>query len=62
MNAIENEAQVMLENRTRKALMTCAELLVYCLKIGCEKSDLDELEKLWWRYHDDLGRLTSPNA
>ncbi len=43
--------------RTLKALRQCAEWLRYCLSIGWKKSDLDALEHLWWKYHDDYGRL-----
>lgn len=44
---------------TRSALMKCAEWLVFCLSIGWPKSDLDDLEKLWWKGHDWRGRLRS---
>jgi hypothetical protein len=36
----------------RKAIRECAEWLSYCLKIGWTKGQLDELEKIWWKYHD----------
>jgi hypothetical protein len=29
----------------------CAEWLRYCLEIGWKKSQLDALEKLWWKFH-----------
>lgn len=29
----------------------CAEWLAACLHIGWKKSDLDWLEKIWWKYH-----------
>jgi hypothetical protein len=45
--------------RTSRAIKQCAEWLSYCLKIGWPKSALDQLEDLWWQYHDDYGRLTS---
>jgi hypothetical protein len=44
--------------RTQQALRACAEWLGFCLKIGWRKEDLDALERLWWQYHDDQGRLT----
>jgi len=37
--------------KSLKALKLCAEWLVACLEIGWSKSDLDDLEKLWWKYH-----------
>ena len=43
--------------KTRKAIQACAEWLHYCLSIGWHKSQLDDLEALWWQYHDDDGRL-----
>lgn len=43
--------------RTQRALRACAEWLAYCLSIGWKRSDIDALEALWWRYHDDYGRL-----
>lgn len=43
--------------RKRKALKACAEWLAGCLSIGWSYDDLDLLEEIWWRYHDDCGRL-----
>jgi hypothetical protein len=43
--------------KTGQALLHCARWLKYCLDIGWSKSDVDHLEKLWWKYHDDGGRL-----
>jgi hypothetical protein len=40
-----------------KALQACANWLAYCLQIGWPRSDLDRLESLWWKYHDDNGNL-----
>lgn len=40
-----------------EAIMACANWLSYCLKIGWPKKDLDRLQALWWKYHDDDGRL-----
>jgi hypothetical protein len=45
-----------------KALRTCAEWLAYCLKLGWPKSDLNELEALWWQYHDENGNLFPPSC
>jgi hypothetical protein len=43
--------------RSKKAIMACANWLSSCLKDGWSKSDLDRLEALWWKWHDDDGRL-----
>lgn len=43
--------------RTTRALTECAKWLHFCLSIGWPKSSLDQLEALWWEYHDDFGRL-----
>ena len=43
---------------TNKALRECLEWLNYCVKIGWPKSSLDKLEEIWWKFHDDAGRLT----
>jgi len=40
-----------------KAVMACAEWLKYCLSIGWRKSDLDDLQRIWWQWHDDDGNL-----
>ena len=45
-------------HQTRVAVVSCAVWLAFCVKIGWPKSDLDGLERLWWKYHDDQGRLT----
>lgn len=42
---------------TSAALRACASWLAACLTFGWQKSDLDGLEALWWRYHDRHGRL-----
>ncbi len=42
---------------TQKAIKKCGEWLAYCLSIGWKKSQLDELEKLWWKHHDHNGKL-----
>ncbi len=40
-----------------RAIRDCADWLLFCLYIGWKKSDLDALQKLWLKYHDDDGRL-----
>lgn len=40
-----------------KGARKCAEWLSYCLSIGWSKNQLDELEKLWWKYHDENGNI-----
>lgn len=49
----------MSDKPTLRALRACAEWLCYCLSIGWRKDELDELERLWWRYHDRHGKLTT---
>jgi hypothetical protein len=45
--------------KTQRALKACAIWLAYCVQIGWAKEKLDELEALWWKFHDDQGRITS---
>jgi hypothetical protein len=45
--------------RTVKAVRDCAEWLSYCLQIGWKREQLDELEALWWKYHNWHGELVS---
>ena len=42
---------------TRRAIRACAIWLEACLDLGWRKADLDFLEALWWRYHDENGQL-----
>jgi hypothetical protein len=42
---------------SQKALKQCAKWLAYCLKIGWSKEQLDRLEAIWWKYHDENGNL-----
>ena len=39
---------VRMDHRRLRELRECAEALVYLLRIGWTKKDLDLLEKLWW--------------
>jgi hypothetical protein len=41
---------------TRKALTQCLEWLEACRRLGWREEDMDNLELLWWRYHDREGR------
>lgn len=41
----------------RQAQLACAKWLAGCLEAGWAKSDLDELEHIWWRHHDEHGNL-----
>jgi hypothetical protein len=43
--------------RTVSAIKKCAKWLSYCLEIGFRKDQLDDLEALWWKFHDDSGNL-----
>lgn len=47
---------------TARAIEACAKWLSYCLRIGWRKTDLDELEALWWKYHDEQGHLYDAHA
>lgn len=38
----------------------CAQWLAYCLSIGWDKSDLDELQRIWWQYHPLAKRARTP--
>jgi hypothetical protein len=42
---------------TQKAIRACADWLDYCLSIGWSKGNLDALQELWWKHHDDEGKL-----
>ncbi|MBA7658075.1 hypothetical protein ES703_66023 [subsurface metagenome] len=37
--------------KSLRALKLCAAWLAACLEIGWSKSDLDDLENLFWKYH-----------
>lgn len=43
--------------QTPKAVRECGYWLAACLQLGWRREDLDFMEMLWWRYHDDQGRL-----
>jgi hypothetical protein len=45
------------ETPTREAVHKCAEWLAYCVRIGWRRDELDFLEGLWWKYHDNRGNL-----
>lgn len=45
------------EQRTPKAIQQCAEWLAACVRLGWDKSELDALEALWWKYRDHRGNL-----
>lgn len=46
--------------RTHRAVRLCGEWLAECLRLGWRRDQLDALEELWWRYHDDRGNLIDP--
>lgn len=50
------------DTRTLKAVRDCGEWLAECLRLGWRKTDLDFLEALWWKYHDDQGNLVAAVA
>lgn len=43
--------------RTIGATKKCAEWLATCLDLGWSRSSLDQLEWIWWKYHDRFGNL-----
>lgn len=44
----------------QKAVIACGYWLSECLRLGWRREDLDFLEALWWKHHDDQGRLLPP--
>lgn len=42
-------------DKTIKGIKECAKWLEACLALGFSKSKLDELEELYWQYHDGNG-------
>ena len=36
-----------------RAVEKCRQFLTICLDIGWQTSELDALEELWWKHHDD---------
>lgn len=47
------------QQRSRTAMRACLEWLSSCRRIGFKKSELDELNHIWWRWHDEQGNLLS---
>lgn len=45
------------EKPTERASMECLRWLHTCILLGWKKTDLDFLEALWWKYHDNTGKL-----
>lgn len=50
------------QERTQEALLDCANWLSQCLGFGWRKDQLDDLEKIWWMFHDNRGKLTTGPA
>lgn len=48
----------MSEQRTSQAIKQCFDWLTWCIEHGWHRSTLDDLEQLWWEYHDEDGNLT----
>lgn len=42
---------------TKRGSKRCAEWLAYCLETGWKKEQLDELEKVYWKWRDKNGEL-----
>ena len=51
-----------LEQPTQRAQIVCGHWLADCVRLGWRRDDLDFLEALWWKYHDNYGRLISKRA
>ncbi len=47
---------------TREGQRKCGEWLAFCVREGWNKDELDELENLWWKYHDVHGNITQSAA
>jgi hypothetical protein len=43
--------------RSRRALAACTKWLRYCIDIGWSRAEIDDLERIWWRHHDEHGNL-----
>lgn len=43
--------------KTAKAINECFKWLKYCIEIGFNKKNINELDKLWWKLHDNKGNL-----
>jgi hypothetical protein len=43
--------------KSSQAVKKCFEWLKWCLDNGWPRTALDDLEKLWWQYHDEHGEL-----
>jgi hypothetical protein len=52
-----SDCESMPSRPTTKAIRNCVEWLKFCLDIGWPKSSLDDLETIWWSYHDEMGQL-----
>jgi hypothetical protein len=46
--------------RTRRAIESCGRWLAFCRSDGWPAESLDQLETIWWQYHDDNGVLKEP--
>lgn len=44
-------------NATSKAIRDCAYWMTACLDFGWPKESLDDMQSLWWKYHNEKGEL-----
>jgi hypothetical protein len=56
-----------IEQPTQRARQECFDWLCQCLQFGWKKTELDALEAIWWKFHDNTGQLikshpTPPSA
>ena len=49
---LSDELNRLREGVTKRGSKKCAEWLAYCLETGWKKEQLDELEKVYWKWRD----------
>lgn len=54
---LSDELNRLREGVTKRGSKKCAEWLAYCLETGWKKDQLDELEKIYWKWRDKNGEL-----
>ena len=54
---LSDELNRLREGVTKRGSKKCAEWLAYCLETGWKKEQLDELEKIYWKWRDKNGEL-----
>lgn len=49
-------------NATQAGILAAAEWINWCKNNGWSEETLLPLESLWWKHHDENGKLKAPNA